>query len=64
MQVAILLSRFVTSTNRSAYQGPASISPHPEPDVSNMGDVQESCASVQRSLESVVKALAANGINI
>lgn len=64
MQVAILMSRFVGSMPVPASQGSAPV-PLPVADhLSNMGDLREGLGSVQRRLDSVVQALAANGINI
>lgn len=64
MQVAVLLSRLVTNASGPAQQGVVSTNLYPEALVNKMGDVQESYALVQKRLDSVVKALAANGINI
>lgn len=64
VQVAILMSRFAGSMHAAASQGPASVVPWANGDLSKMGDLHEGVASVQRRLDSVVQALAANGINI
>lgn len=64
MQVAILMSRFAPSTHIAASQGPASVLSWPDSDLTKMGDPHEGFASVQRRLDSIVQALAANGINI
>ena len=64
MQVAILMSRFAPSMHAAASQGPASVLAWANSDLSKMGDLHEGFASVQRRLDSVVQALAANGINI
>lgn len=64
MQVAILLSRFATNASGPAQQGVVSINPYPEAVMNKMDDVQEGYALVQQRLDSVVRALAANGINI
>ncbi|KAL3156848.1 hypothetical protein ABBQ38_001117 [Trebouxia sp. C0009 RCD-2024] len=64
LQVAVLLSRLVTNASGPAQQGVVSTNLYPEALVNKMGDVQESYALVQKRLDSVVKALAANGINI
>ena len=64
MQVAILMSRFVPSKPVAASQGGASALSWPDSDLTKMGDLHEGLASVQRRVDSVVQALAANGINI
>ncbi|KAL3132628.1 hypothetical protein ABBQ32_009153 [Trebouxia sp. C0010 RCD-2024] len=64
LQVAILLSRFATNASGPAQQGVVSINPYPEAVMNKMDDVQEGYALVQQRLDSVVRALAANGINI
>lgn len=66
MQVAILMSRFVGSMPAPASQGSVPLPvPLPVTDhLSKTGDLHEGLGSLQRRLDSVVQALAANGINI
>lgn len=64
MQVAILLSRFAATATGPAQQDIVSLASHSTSDVSRMGDVQDSYVSVQQRLDSIVKALAANGVNV
>lgn len=64
MQVAILMSRFVGSMPAPASQSPASVPHLPNIDLSTVGDLHRGLGSVQKRLDSVVQALAANGINI
>ena len=48
----------------AAPRRPASVLSWPDTDLSKMGGLHEGLASVQKRLDSIVQALAANGINI